>query len=456
MDFQAFVDMSVMPCAVLSVERTQDDHAGDIHILKANRAYKEMMGASYRDGMLYSELVPKDSKFEDFCYRTAFLHKKMHAYIHPNGSPYWIDQTTVPLAGDGDNVGYCGFFLELTAGADAERMSKVSLETASAVIKSCITLRGAVDFPASLDAVVADLQAWTAACSCCIVMVNDVMRDVHMLSEKSCGDKTKMQNVPPFSYELVHSWEATVSESSCIIIKDENDMHALFERNPAWCESLQNAGIKTLMLTPLLQGKKIIGYLFVTDFDTLRLVEIKELIELTSFFLASEIANWDLMVRLEILSCIDSLTGVKNRNAMNQRVDLHVSGENPVGTPYGIVFADLNGLKQVNDSGGHEEGDKLIRAGAELLSDVFAGDEIYRAGGDEFVVIVPKCTEEDFSAKVTDLRRRSDSTGQVSFAIGSHWERSGLLLRQAMHLADERMYDDKAAYYNIHTDNRRR
>jgi diguanylate cyclase (GGDEF)-like protein len=57
---------------------------------------------------------------------------------------------------------------------------------------------------------------------------------------------------------------------------------------------------------------------------------------------------------------------------MNARVDMHVSGEQKIPTPFGVVFADLNGLKQCNDENGHAAGDRLLKNAANFLQEVQA------------------------------------------------------------------------------------
>ena len=51
-----------------------------------------------------------------------------------------------------------------------------------------------------------------------------------------------------------------------------------------------------------------------------------------------------------------------------------------------VLFADLNGLKQTNDNGGYANGDRLLKKAANILKEVFPDGDIYRAGGDEFMV----------------------------------------------------------------------
>ena len=81
MDYQFFVDYVKMPCCVLSVEKNADGSCGEIRILCANQPYKDTMGPAYYDNMPYYELVPRDNKFEEFCFRAAILKEKMHAYV---------------------------------------------------------------------------------------------------------------------------------------------------------------------------------------------------------------------------------------------------------------------------------------------------------------------------------------------------------------------------------------
>ena len=150
------------------------------------------------------------------------------------------------------------------------------------------------------------------------------------------------------------------------------------------------------------------------------------------------------------------LTGVQNRNAMNKRVRDITEGEESLTVPFGVVFADLNGLKTVNDEQGHGAGDLLLKKASILLQEVFDGDEIYRAGGDEFAVIVSGCTEEDFSRKTDVLKERSADPENVCFAVGTCFCAQEMDIRQAMRFADEDMYKNKAEYYSEHPERKQR
>lgn len=100
--------------------------------------------------------------------------------------------------------------------------------------------------------------------------------------------------------------------------------------------------------------------MWVTNFDTSKTLQIKETLEISTFFIASEIANYQLLNKLEVLSNMDLLTNVQNRNSMNNRISQFLNGEVTYKS-LAVVFADLNGLKPVNDIQGHDAGDNLLK-----------------------------------------------------------------------------------------------
>jgi diguanylate cyclase (GGDEF)-like protein len=141
---------------------------------------------------------------------------------------------------------------------------------------------------------------------------------------------------------------------------------------------------------------------------------------------------------------------------MNARIDWHISKRAQIRTPYGIIFADLNGLKQCNDNGGHDAGDKLLQNAAKILKKHFDEYEIYRSGGDEFVVIAQDCDKEKFQREVEELRSETGFNSEVSLSIGTDWSEEGDDLRKCMHIADEAMYADKKEFYRQHPEKARK
>lgn len=453
MIFQNLVDAQGMAAAVISVEKTKDGHYGDIRVVCANDMYKQIMGTGYHDGIIYSELVPKEPNFEDFCYRCAVLKQHIHAYVDTKAMGVWTDGTYIPLSPslDKDNLCHFLFFFEFTTGPESEKLSKVSVETAPMVIQTCINLRGSENFYESMNTVISDIQKNTQSFCSCIIMIDKEKRKYAPLCSKFSSDEFKIEDFLPYlSDDVVFSWEEMLKNHDDVIIKDEFDLMELEKINPDWAKSLRAAKVRNVILVPLSQGKKMFGVLFITNFNEEKIVDLKEFVELTAFFLSSEIANNELMEKLEFLSNVDTLTGVKNRNSMNARIDWHINGNSLVRSPFGIIFTDLNGLKQCNDTGGHAAGDKRLKEAAAMLRKHFDDYEIYRSGGDEFVIIIPNCKKEDFDKKVTDLRSETGYGKPVCFAIGAEWGGDSNDIRRCMRIADEAMYADKTEFYRQH------
>ncbi len=103
---------------------------------------------------------------------------------------------------------------------------------------------------------------------------------------------------------------------------------------------------------------------------------------------------------IEFLSYHDQLTGLYNRRYFEEEINRIYVEKN---LPFSIIYADINGLKLINDAFGHGNGDKIIQWIAALFTDECEpGNIITRIGGDEFVILLPKTDE----AKVEDLARR--------------------------------------------------
>ena len=459
-ELQKFVDSFHTMTSILSVERTTDGSIGTIRIEAGNELYVKSMERKDSDGnsVFSQKFVPgsnyemymaKELNFEKFCYQSAILQKPVHAYIQPERFPFWINLFMLPVEVDDPEKGYCSYSLEVTPEADLETMTRLSAEISSNVLKACIKLRGTKDFLKTMDDVMEDIRDLCGAETCCVLRTNFRDRSCCVLGA-SAKKGTYVQDIRKvISDEFIDyakSWIETLMGSNCLIIQNEADMEIIHQRNPQWYASLTSAHVESLVLLPLMHNEEFIGFIWVTNFDTSKVLRIKETLELVTFFIASEVASYLLLQQLEVLSNVDLLTGVKNRNAMNNAVQQLVGGKVRYKT-VSVVFADLNGLKPVNDIEGHDAGDSLLKNAARILKETFSDCDIYRAGGDEFVVVALDKPEADIGARVEKLRSKSKVKGNVSFAIGFFHDGNGGDVRKAMHEADVLMYEDKKAHY---------
>ncbi len=466
MDFQSLVDrMGAMTC-VVSVERLENGGYGDIRIVTGNRAYLDsierpygdvqMLTTKFKPNSLYTEYLTRDLNFEDYCYRAAVEKKCLHSYAHPDRFDVWFNMTFLPVVPDEGNLSFCTYTMEINPVADSERLSNVSAELASSILETTIKLRGTTNFEATMADVIKDIRKLCMAKQCCIFLMEPVTRTCSVLCEDIAEDAPKKpmaEIVDDTFYELAESWEGTISGSNCLIAKNAQDMEVVRERNPKWYQSLVENHVSSIVLFPLKSGNERHGYIWATDFDADMAPKIKETLELTTYILGAEIGNHLLLKRLQILSSRDMLTGILNRNEMNNYVERMSNGQISPGKSVGVLFADLNGLKKVNDTEGHSAGDELIRSGARVLRSVFHDEEVFRAGGDEFTVIVVGITDEEMEARKQRLCELSGD--EVSLAVGYYVEDDCRNVRSALRQADEKMYEDKRKYYELHPEMRR-
>ena len=471
MDYQKFVDGFELTTCIISVEKFDDGSYGNIRIVAGNKPYIDsienpyngaaahMLNNKFIPGSPYEKYIPKDLNFEQTCYRCAFMKKPVHTYLKPERFNCWINQYIMPVESDEPNIGYCSYTLDITMEADTEIMTNLSASTASSVLETCIKLRGTADFKKSINDVISDICDLCGAKMCTLLLVDDDTESCSVLAvanrfEHHIPDHTLV--IDDSFYSVAKTWEETIAGSNCLIIQGEQDMKILEERNKLWHDSLKSVHAETLVLFPLRQGDKLLGYIYALNFDPSKAQKIKETLELTTYFIASEIANHQLLKQLATLSAMDLLTGIFNRNAMNGRIDRFVSGKEAVPKDYGIIFADLNGLKTVNDNEGHIAGDTMLKNAAEKLKSTFSDCDIYRAGGDEFMLIAAAVPENELVERIEKLRAEAEDPNVISFALGLYYEHNGGDIRAAMKLADEKMYEDKENYYNKYPERKRK
>lgn len=463
MDLQGFVNMLEIATCIISVETKDDGSYGDIRIVTGNSAYiasiehanpdvPKMLTSKFVPNSLYQNYFTQDLNFEDFCFRCAVLKQPMHTYVHPERYDFWFNLYMMPLGSEG-NLHYCTYSQKVTKNADSEQMSNTSASIATDVLNTCIKLRGATNFQHTMEEVITDIRKLCDAQSCVILLTDHEKRSCSVLGESryEYSFLPSMKTIIKENfYDLTLSWKDTIGGSNGLLVKNRNDWEYIREKNPEWYESLMAAHVESIVLFPLSYNDETLGYIWACNFDTDNSVKIKETIELTVYFVASEIGNHKLMDRLKYLSSIDMLTGVLNRNEMNNKIDAIRNSKEVELKGLGIVFADLNGLKRVNDNEGHEAGDLLLKNAAMVLQNVFTGDQIFRAGGDEFMVLMAYTTEDAIKEKISKAKKFSKKYSNVSFAFGYSYQNDSSDITGALKLADQRMYEDKAKFYVDH------
>ena len=248
--------------------------------------------------------------------------------------------------------------------------------------------------------------------------------------------KDILQNIPVQSVQ----WMFDLMEEGQIVTI--SDLESIRVPHPAAYAIFKPQDIHSLGQGPIWDEGKVVGFLGVDNPNEETVSLIPPLFKVLGYFVTTLLRRRDLLRKLNALSFQDSLTGAYNRNAMFEHsASLGKKGH------VGVVYCDITGLKQTNDTMGHNAGDELIRYGYRLIAGVMETPWVYRSGGDEFVAVVEDVSEEEFQSQVDRLRQAAKE-GHRPVAIGHAYCAEGICdLEELILRADENMYENKREYY---------
>jgi diguanylate cyclase (GGDEF)-like protein len=210
------------------------------------------------------------------------------------------------------------------------------------------------------------------------------------------------------------------------------------------------------LIVPLQDGNgALLGIIWV-DNPSDRLVPSADRLQALRIFAndaAAALVSGRHLGELRFLANHDPLTRLLNRRAFVERLEGEVARANRYGRTFGLVVADLDGFKQLNDRYGHASGDEALVAFASVLGESLRKpDDAFRIGGDEFAMLIAEATEEDTRqvvARVETLLEQLSAGGEpwaanLSASFGSAACPEDANDPQTLfRLADEAFYDAK-------------
>ena len=156
-------------------------------------------------------------------------------------------------------------------------------------------------------------------------------------------------------------------------------------------------------------------------------------------FVTGLVVGW-LSGQVRTLAETDALTGLRNRRAWDGELARELSNASRTGSPVSLILMDVDGLKAINDSRGHQAGDRMLKeAAAAWIGAIRSGDLLARLGGDEFGVLLTACA---LDGAHTTLARLHDVSGAPFSAGCATWDHKETA-EDLMHRADLALYDDK-------------
>lgn len=383
-------------------------------------------------------IMDKDSSWLNALSRAISDNQVIWGRLYAEKPGKWLRFVLAPV---GENR-MCSFsFLDISGEEKTRRRLRRDNATDKAIIRAIRRLISEPSFSRAIDRILQDLSRAIHPDRLYILETDrkTISNTYEWCAPGVKSEMASLQNLPYDDY--MQSWEKYLENDTVVVIPDIEELRRHGDIDGY--EILKRQNIHSLMSAPLYYQGELIGYLGADNYEENERMDTKYLLETVGAFIAMHVVNQRLMKRLEFASGNDSLTGVKNRNAMDIYFNQH-AGESQLG----VLFIDVNGLKYLNDTQGHAEGDRLLQNLAEFLCNYFPRDNIYRSGGDEFVIVTPGTTEEKMRGKtreIKDAMQKESFSFAIGYAVSDHRG-----IQQAAIRADQRMYQDKREYYQNH------
>lgn len=242
------------------------------------------------------------------------------------------------------------------------------------------------------------------------------------------GITPQIENLQTVPIDVVARWVDSFEdqEQKINVIEDVDALKDDLARRIEY-DCLHPQGIKSLVAVPVFINGKLHGFLGI-DNPRAHMDAPALLMQLT-YIVANELQKRRLTEKLIKKSYQDPLTGLNNRLAYDEMIE-HLRGKR---IPIGVGFLDINGLKWINDTLGHDMGNKAIQKVCFILKEHIEQQYIYRISGDEFVVIWPDVEYKLFMSTVEDLEAALINEKDIA-SFGFVWgtvEDVGIAVRKA-------------------------
>ena len=343
---------------------------------------------------------------------------------------------------------YCGFYIKKVRriSLKSHELSE-DLNVSNTLIQCVRILSNSADQKRSIDEILQIICEFYQAQRCYVL-------DLDMDNKKTNGiyeygkqyDDIHVENMVRLCLEHMDLVNQFFENQKSYYIDDVTNEISV--TSPIYSSFIQQK-IHSIIVVPFMDDKQING-VFAVDNPKQNYYQ-KDFLESLCFFIKTAMAREKEKAKLKNLSYVDSLTYAQNRNHFNEYIE---QNRNKELHSLGVIYLDLNGLKEVNDKMGHIAGDTLIITASYVLQEIFL-DNSYRVGGDEFVVIEQDVSELLFFDQYSKLLNRMKEL-EISVATGCVWKEACINLSEILQEADQKMYEDKKHYYSLIENDRRK
>jgi diguanylate cyclase (GGDEF)-like protein len=185
-------------------------------------------------------------------------------------------------------------------------------------------------------------------------------------------------------------------------------------------EACQRVNARSMLCVPLTHQGETVGVLKVYSPQANHFGEADvETLELLSDLIAAHMSHASLFAAEVHGGRHDALTGLLNRRAYEERLPVEIARASRYAWPLSLCLLDLDGFKTINDTLGHPAGDRALQQVAALLDESRLADDIFRIGGDEFALLMPKTCREDAELAAARLCQEISEIGMSDGTLGA-------------------------------------
>lgn len=445
--YRLYDDITDTAICVYKVILNEDESITDIVLVYSNPRHSQLMKQSDEQDILghsYLDFVNDTAfKWMKISYDAAFLGKRFADTIYTASAKKFMKYTAQKAFAKG----YVMFtFSSITNIPNLDELIRRRWQTDEVILSISQYLRAPGTIETLSRQAFSEMASYMKPSS--IYIVEHTPEGRKCIFEWCAPHIATVKNViNELSVSVAHkAWHSLVEDENAYMVSDVN---ALREFDYSMYSFYSRRGVKSFVIAPFYYHGDVKGALVVENPTPNQEIDLKRLMEMAAYLFGAELRANSMLKQLHFVSRHDLLTGLYNRNAMEQDVDKLAKRQ----LPLGLVFADLNGMKRLNDTEGHAAGDLLLKRAARLLELLFGQGSVYRIGGDEFLVLTNKYEEGEFSERVTALRLQAKFI-DVSMSVGSRYLQNSAKLREEMRKADMEMYNAKQEYYRTHPQER--
>ncbi len=401
-------------------------------ILFLNSAGRTLLGAQNYKGMRCHQLLYDQNSPCPFCNdppacRDRFVTRE---YVNKHiGGPFLMRHKLIPWEGKLANLG-----MSFTAARELVPQDEAATRmTENQVLSGCVRiLAQEEDSEFALRMVLKSLGEYYQADRAYLFS----FAENSDLAE--CSQEWLRAGVPPEKDTWINFAYSLHRPNFYALLQDGNPVVSgkgeVFSHNfPREYGEICASGQRWLLLAPIQWKGKLIGFAGVDNPE--RHSNDPQLLADVCVFLAQEFALNELREQLFRTRYVDSHTGLLNNDCYQK--DMGSMFAQKADTPFGVVYLEVRGLKELNQQQGHTAGDLLLQRLAVALQETFghACCRHYRTGADEMVVLCPDAKEKQFAQKCADLRQEGERLLPCTIRLGYAFQQEGADVRQLLETA---------------------